>query len=124
MGKGFWGKLLAVLPFPIIFSLMTQGAYWLGHREIPMVAAVASILGALSAVLLVNSFTLSLSLKAKTVRSATQLSLFFVVPILLLVQLGHEIFLQSLLLPLMIFALSVVAGLMMTFLGRRKFVSL
>ena len=122
--KLFWGKLLAVLPFPIIFSLMTQGAYWLGHPEIPMVAAVASVLGALSAVLLVNSFTLSLSLKAKTVRSATQLSLFFVVPILLQVQLGHEIFLQSLLLPLMIFALSVVACLMMTFLGLRKFVSL
>ena len=120
----FWGKLLAVLPFPIIFSLMTQGAYWLGHREIPMVAAVASILGALSAVLLVNSFTLSLSLKAKTVRSATQLSLFFVVPILLLVQFGHEIFLQSLLLPLMIFALSVMICLMMTFIGLRKFVSL
>ena len=120
----FWGKLLAVLPFPIIFSLMTQGAYWLGHREIPMVAAVASILGALSAVLLVNSFTLSLSLKAKTVRSATQLSLFFVVPILLLVQFGHEIFLQSLLLPLMIFALSVMTCLMMTFIGLRKFVSL
>ena len=120
----FWGKLLAVLPFPIIFSLMTQGAYWLGHREIPMVAAVASILGALSAVLLVNSFTLSLSLKAKTVRSATQLSLFFVVPILLLVLFGHEIFLQSLLLPLMIFALSVMTCLMMTFIGLRKFVSL
>ena len=120
----FWGKLLAVLPFPIIFSLMTQGAYWLGHPGIPVTAAVASILGALSAVLLVNSFTLSLSLKAKTVRSATQLSLFFVVPILLLVQFGHEIFLQSLLLPLMFFAISVTTCLLMTFMGLRKFVSL
>ena len=120
----FWGKLLAVLPFPIIFSLMTQGAYWLGHPEIPTVAAVASILGALSAVLLVNLFTLSLSLKAKTVRSATQLSLFFVVPILLLVQFGHEIFLQSLLLPLMFFAISIITCLLMTFMGLRKFVSL
>ena len=120
----FWGKLMAVLPFPIVFSLMTQGAYWAGHPEISTTAAVASILGALSAVLLVNSFTLSLSLKAKTVRSATQLSLFFVVPLLLLVQFGHEVFLQSLLLPLLLFALSIVVCLMMTFLGLRKFVSL
>ena len=120
----FWGKLMAVLPFPIVFSLMTQGAYWAGHPEISTTAAVASILGALSAVLLVNSFTLSLSLKAKTVRAATQLSLFFVVPLLLLVQFGHEVFLQSLLLPLLFFALSIVVCLMMTFLSLRKFVSL
>ena len=120
----FWGKLMAVLPFPIVFSLMTQGAYWAGHPEISTTAAVASILGALSAVLLVNSFTLSLSLKAKTVRSATQLSLFFVVPLLLLVQFGHEVFLQGLLLPLLFFALSIVVCLMITFLSLRKFVSL
>lgn len=120
----FWGKLMAVLPFPIVFSLMTQGAYWAGHPEISTTAAVASILGALSAVLLVNSFTLSLSLKAKTVRSATQLSLFFVVPLLLLVQFDHEVFLQGLLLPLLFFALSIVVCLMITFLSLRKFVSL
>ena len=122
--KLFWGKLLAVLPFPIIFSLMTQGAYWLGHPEIPMVAAVASVLGALSAVLLVNSFTLSLSLKAKTVRSATQLSLFFVVPLLLLVQMGHEVFLQSLFVPLVTLTVSVVVSLAVTFADMKKFVSL
>ena len=122
--KLFWGKLLAVLPFPIIFSLMTQGAYWLGHPEIPMVAAVASVLGALSAVLLVNSFTLSLSLKAKTVRSATQLSLFFVVPLLLLVQMSHEVFLQSLFIPAVALALSVIICLMVTLASMRKFVNL
>ena len=122
--KLFWGKLLAIIPFPIVFSLMTQGAYWLGHPEIPMVAAVASILGALSAVLLVNSFTLLLSLKAKTVRAATQLSLFFVVPLLLLVQFGHEVFLQNMFIPVMFLATSVMMSLLMTFLGLRKFVSL
>lgn len=122
--KLFWGKLLAVLPFPIVFSLMTQGAYWLGHPEITTTAAVAAILGALSAVLLVNSFTLSFSLKAKTVRAATQLSLFFIVPLLLLVQLGHEVFLQSLFVPLVTLTVSVVVSLAVTFAGMKKFVSL
>jgi ABC-type Na+ efflux pump permease subunit len=120
----FWGKLLAILPFPIVFSLMTQGAYWAGHPEIPTTAAVASILGALSAVLLVNSFTLSFSLKAKTVRAATQLSLFFVVPLLLLVQFGHEVFLQSLIVPVATLALSVIICMMVTLASMRKFVSL
>ena len=120
----FWGKLLAILPFPIVFSLMTQGAYWLGHPEISTTAAVASILGAISAVLLVNSFTLSFSLKAKTVRAATQLSLFFVVPLLLLVQFGHEVFLQSLIVPAATLALSVIICLMVTLASMRKFVSL
>ena len=122
--KLFWGKLLAVLPFPIVFSLMTQGAYWLGHPEITTTAAVAAILGALSAVLLVNSFTLSFSLKAKTVRAATQLSLFFVVPLLLLVQMGHEVFLQSLFIPAVALALSVIICLMVTLASMRKFVNL
>jgi ABC-type Na+ efflux pump permease subunit len=120
----FWGKLLAILPFPIVFSLMTQGAYWAGHPEISTTAAVASILGAISAVLLVNSFTLSFSLKAKTVRAATQLSLFFVVPLLLLVQFGHEVFLQSLIVPAATLALSVIICLMVTLASMRKFVSL
>ena len=120
----FWGKLLAILPFPIVFSLMTQGAYWAGHPEISTMAAVASILGAISAVLLVNSFTLSFSLKAKTVRAATQLSLFFVVPLLLLVQFGHEVFLQSLIVPAATLALSVIICLMVTLASMRKFVSL
>jgi ABC-type Na+ efflux pump permease subunit len=120
----FWGKLLAILPFPIVFSLMTQGAYWAGHPEISTTAAVASILGVISAVLLVNSFTLSFSLKAKTVRAATQLSLFFVVPLLLLVQFGHEVFLQSLIVPAATLALSVIICLMVTLASMRKFVSL
>jgi hypothetical protein len=75
-------------------------------------------------VLLVNSFTLSLSLKAKTVRAATQLSLFFVVPLLLLVQFGHEVFLQSLIVPAATLALSVIICLMVTLASMRKFVSL
>ena len=122
--KLFWGKLLAILPFPIVFSLMTQGAYWLGHPEITTTAAVASILGALSAVLLVNSFTLSFSLKAKTVRAATQLSLFFVVPLLLLVQMEHEVFLQSLFVPAVALVLSVIICLVVTLASMRKFVNL
>ena len=77
----FWGKLLAILPFPVVFSLLAQSAYWLAHPDIPAVAAVASILGALSAVLLTTAFSLMLSLRVKTVRAAAHISLFLIVPL-------------------------------------------
>ena len=120
----FWGKLLAILPFPVVFSLLAQSAYWLAHPDISTVAAVASILGALSAVLLTTAFSLMLSLRVKTVRAAAHLSLFVVVPLLLLVQLFHEVFLQGLLLPLLTLSAFFVICLLVVYFSMRKFVSL
>ena len=122
--KLFWGKLLAVIPFPVAFSLLVQSFYWLAHSEISTTEAVASFLGALSAVLVTNSFSLVLSLRVKTVRAAAHLSLFVVVPLLLLVQLGHDVFLQGLLIPVVVLALSVAICAFVAFLSSRKFVSL
>jgi ABC-type Na+ efflux pump permease subunit len=120
----FWGKLLAILPFPVVFSLLAQSAYWLAHPDIPAVSAVASILGALSAVLLTTAFSLMLSLWVKTVRAASHISLFLIVPLLLLVQMFHEVFLQGLLLPAVTLAASVVLCAVSVSLGLRRFVSL
>ena len=120
----FWGKLLAILPFPVVFSLLAQSAYWLAHPDISAVAAEASILGALSAVLLTTAFSLMLSLRVKTVRAAAHISLFLIVPLLLLVQLFHEVFLQGLLLPAVTLAASVVLWAVSVSLGLRRFVSL
>ena len=120
----FWGKLLAILPFPVVFSLLAQSAYWLAHPDIPAVSAVASILGALSAVLLTTAFSLMLSLRVKTVRAAAHISLFLIVPLLLLVQMFYEVFLQGLLLPAVTLAASVVLCAVSVSLGLRRFVSL
>ena len=120
----FWGKMLAILPFPVVFSLLAQSAYWLAHPDIPAVSAVASILGALSAVLLTTAFSLMLSLRVKTVRAAAHISLFLIVPLLLLVQMFHEVFLQGLLLPAVTLAASVVLCAVSVSLGLRRFVSL
>ena len=120
----FWGKMLAILPFPVVFSLLAQSAYWLAHPDISTVAALASILGALSAVLVTTAFSLMLSLRVKTVRAAAHISLFLIVPLLLLVQLFHEVFLQGLLLPAVTLAASVVLCAVSVSLGLRRFVSL
>jgi ABC-type Na+ efflux pump permease subunit len=120
----FWGKLLAILPFPLVFSLLAVFGYWVSHPEIPTMVAVASILGAFSAVLLTTAFSLTLSLRVKTVRAATHMSLFVVVPLLLLVQLGHEAFLSGLLVPAVTLAVSILLSIFATFMSMRKFVSL
>ena len=120
----FWGKLLAILPFPVVFSLLAQSAYWLAHPDISTIAALASILGALSAVFLTTAFSLMLSLRVKTVRAAAHISLFLIVPLLLLVQMFHEVFLQGLLLPVATLAASVVLCAVSVSLGLRRFVSL
>ena len=89
-----------------------------------MTAAVASMLGALSAVLLTTAFSLMVSLRVKTVRAATHITLFFIIPLLLLVQMGHEVFLQGVFIPVVILALSIAISIAVTFMGMRKFVSL
>jgi hypothetical protein len=122
--KLFWGKLFAILPFPLVFALLAQLGYWFSHSEITVTAAVASMLGALSAVLLTTAFSLMVSLRVKTVRAATHITLFFIVPLLLLVQMGHEVFLQGLFIPVVILALSIAISIAVTFMGMRKFVSL
>lgn len=120
----FWGKLLAILPFPVLFAVLAQVAYWFAHPEIPSTAAIASILGAVSAVLLTTSFSLVLSLRMKTVRAATQFSLFFIVPLLLLVQLGYEAFLQGVAVPAAVLVASVAVCAFTSFVCMRKFASM
>ncbi len=122
--KLFWGKLLAILPFPVVFALLAQFGYWVSHPEISTMSAVASVLGALSAVLLTTSFSLVVSLRVKTVRAATHLTLFLIVPLLLLVQLGHEAFLSELFVPAVTLVMSVLLSIAVTYMSMRKFVSL
>ena len=78
----------------------------------------------LELVLLTTAFSLMVSLRVKTVRAATHMTLFFIIPLLLLVQLGHETFLSNLFVPLVFLALSVVISVAVTFAGMKKFVSL
>jgi ABC-type transport system involved in multi-copper enzyme maturation permease subunit len=122
--KLFWGKLLAILPFPVVFALLAQLGYWISHPEISTMSAAASVLGALSAVLLTTSFALIVSLRVKTVRAATHITLFLIVPLLLMVQLGHEIFLNGLFVPLATLAVSILLSIAATFVSMRRFVSL
>ena len=122
--KLFWGKMLAILPFPLAFALLAELAYWFAHPVVPTMVAVAALIGAVAAVLLTTAFSLMLSLRVKTVRAAAHLSLFVVVPLLLLLQLFHEVFLQGLLVPIVTLAASAVLCAVSVAFSLRKFVSL
>ena len=122
--KLFWGKMLAILPFPVVFALLAQFGYWFSHPAVDTTVAVAAIIGAVAAVLVTTAFSLILSLRVKTVRAATHLSLFVVVPLLLLVQVFHETFLQGVLLPIATLTASVAFCAVSVAFSLRKFVSL
>jgi len=120
----FWGKLLAVLPFPLLFSVVGELVYWSTHPSVNVEIALSALLGAVSVCLVINGFTLLLSLKAKTVRAATQGTLFFVIPLLLLIQFGHQFFLQDMFIPVATLCVAVLVCVVATFVGMRRFVSL
>lgn len=120
----FWGKLLAVLPFSIAFSAAVQLIYWAVHPGVQGETAASAILGAVSASLLVNAFTLFVSLRAKTVRAATQCTLFLIIPLLLLVQVGYESLLSNVAYAvLLLLASASVVAFSMT-VGLRRFLSM
>ncbi|MCQ2120278.1 MAG: ABC transporter permease [Fibrobacter sp.] len=117
----FWGKLLAVLPFPVVFALLAQGIYWAVHPSITGASAAAAILGAISACLLVNAFSLLLSLRAKTVRAATQSSLFLIIPLLFAVQFAHDFFFASPFIPFLTLGMACLICVVVTALSLRHF---
>lgn len=119
----FWGKLMAILPFSLVFAVLAQLVYWGTHPSVGAQTAVASMLGAVSACFLVNALSLLLSLKMKTVRAATHCTLFFIIPLLLLVQFGYQAFLQNLMVPVAVLAVSIVMAVAAAMVGMNKFVS-
>ena len=120
----FWGKLLAVLPFSLVFSLLAILVYWFSHPMMGGATVVASFLGSASVCFLVTTFTLLISLNAKSVRSATQSSLFLVVPMLLAVQFFYQEFLGAMLIPVVTLAVSLAICGIATMVGVKKFVSM
>lgn len=122
--KLFWGKLLAVMPFSTFFAVIVQCAYWFGQPMISQETALAAIIGAISVSLLVNAFTLLVSLRVKTVRAATQSVLFLIIPLMFAVQLCFETFLAGLTIPLATLAVSVLVIIVSVRIGLRRFVQM
>lgn len=119
----FWGKLMAVLPFSIGFAVLVQLVYWAAHPSLEGASAACAFLGAVSASLLVNAFALLLSLRAKTVRSATQGTLFLIIPLLLVVQLCYEPLLSSVPVAATTLCVSLALCVVLVALSLRRFVT-
>lgn len=117
----FWGKFLAVLPFPLAFSLLGIACYWGAHSNVPAPVALNAAAGSVCACLLITAFTLLLSLRSKTVRAATQSSLILVIPLFLVMQLGHEPLLAGASVAFAVLGLSVVATMALVAVSMRKF---
>jgi ABC-type transport system involved in multi-copper enzyme maturation permease subunit len=117
----FWGKFFAVLPFPVIFALCAQCAYALLFPQVTFVLFWKASLASVSFALWMTGLSLLVSLSAKTVRSATQVSLFLVLPLILFAQWESDRYFASNLLPALL-PLGVLAFLALcACAGLRKF---
>lgn len=82
LAKIFLGKLLALLPLPIMLALLSQLLYWWtleGDSPLLLLQAWAH---ALSCCLVITAVALLISLRSHTVRSAAQGTLLFVLALL------------------------------------------
>ena len=120
----FCGKFLAVLPFSLAFALAVQAFYWVGHPDVGSTVGLCAMLCAVASCFLINSFSLVLSLRAKTVRAATQGTLFLVIPLLLMVQFTYEILLKCVGVAAGVLLGSFLVGVVTVAVSLRKFTSL
>ena len=117
----FFGKFLAVIPFPLFFALAIQTIFFLFVESITFSIYLKTLLAAISACLLVNGFSLLISLRAKTVRSATQSSIIIIFPLFILVQWGAREYLSNISIPIIAFTISIFAFILFSALAFRCF---
>jgi len=80
----FWGKLLALLPLPLLLAILAQSLlWWLSSSMSSPIYLLQAILYAISVCLSITGVALLVSLFAHTVRSAAQSNVIFVLGVLL-----------------------------------------
>ena len=91
----FWGKFLSVVTIPILFITLGQ-AVFLIQSKLKLGEAFIGWIHSIGATAFISGFTLWLSMKFETVRSAAQTSLIVILPLYFFVQLmAYKIFYSS-----------------------------
>lgn len=104
----FWGKLLAVMPLPIVLGLAAQAVLWALAPQIHWDWLAKAWLFSLTICLIVTGFSLLISLRSKTVRSAAQINVLVVLIILLVANLIAPFYLQWNVIPWVVFPVGVL----------------
>ncbi len=119
----FLGKILAVLPFPFLFSFLIQCLFLIFFPEFSFGIFWKSLLGVAAACFLISAVSLMVSLSASSAKAATQGTFLCVIPLFFLAQWGGEYYFHSLPSPLVFgfFAVSLIFFLAYVFCAYRKF---
>lgn len=118
----FWGKLLALLPLPLILAILAQGLLWgLSSSMQSPVFLLQAILYAISVCLSITGVALLVSLFAHTVRSAAQSNVIFVLGILLGTQAISTQYFQSGIIPWIILPCSLCLFVLLVVVSLRRF---
>ena len=116
----FFGKLLALLPVPMVLSGLALTLLWaMSHQGVEVL--LKALLFSLSLCLLITGISLQVSLFANTVRSAAQANVLFVLVFLVITQLIADAYLASWFWPVLIFPAVLLAFAGLVLLSQRRF---
>ncbi|MDR1760494.1 MAG: ABC transporter permease [Fibrobacter sp.] len=92
----FLGKILAVLPFPFLFSFLIQCLFLIFFPGFSFDIFWKSLVGVAAACFLISAVSLMISLSAGSAKAATQGAFLCVIPLFFLAQWGGEYYFHSL----------------------------
>ncbi len=116
----FFGKLLALLPFPLLISMSSQAILWAIAGHLPWIILVESWLYTIAVGLIVTGVSLVVSLFSKSARSAAQANVVFVLLCLGVTQAIGPSYFQTPLIPWLMVPVALIGfGAMILFALRR-----
>ncbi|HSQ43110.1 MAG TPA: ABC transporter permease [Fibrobacteraceae bacterium] len=116
----FWGKLLALLPLPLALSSLSLILLW-KISGLDGIYLIKTLFYSISVCLVVTGISLLISLFAKTVRSAAQTNVLFVLVVLVATQLAAPWYFSCGWASLVLFPCALLAFATLSWLGLRRF---
>lgn len=120
----FCAKLFAIVPFPIFFAALSQILFFVFEENIACEKFLKALLASVSFSFFFVGISLVISLRAHSVRSATQGIVLLSLPLLFLVQAGQAIYFSSWGVPLLVFFISTIALVIFSMWSFAKFKTL
>lgn len=122
--KLFMGKWFAVLPLPIILAVIAQSFLWYFGGFQSLLILFKAWVFAISVCILISGITLWISLRAKTVRSAAQINVLWVLGVLAASQFLSASYFLNFYYPLYLLIIAITFSTILLAFGVKRFTQL
>ena len=120
----FWGKLSAILVFPLVLAFAAQGILWTFFSQVGWYYLITAWIYSLALCLFITALALYISLRSATVRSAAQINVIFVLFFLFLTNFGGVYYFNHPAFPAVALSFSLLGSWIITRGARRRFLRL